>query len=207
MDPVADRARFESMYAEQTPPWDIGRVQPNFAAVAARVEGRVLDAGCGTGENGLHFAKLGHEVVGIDFLEGPILKARQKAKERGLVAEFRVGDALKLTESAERFDSVLDSGLFHVFSDDDRKKYVAGLAHVLKPGGRVFLLCFSDAEPGTVGPRRVSSAELQAAFNDNWTMVSIGPTHFDVRPDMKDFTFSEGGPKGWFAIIRRFTKS
>ena len=37
-------------------------------------------------------------------------------------------------------------------------------------------------------------------------LVSIGPTHFDVRPDMKEFTFSEGGPKGWFAIIRRFAR-
>jgi ubiquinone/menaquinone biosynthesis C-methylase UbiE len=207
MDPLPDRSTFESMYAAQAPPWDIGRVQPNFAAVEHRVEGKVLDAGCGTGENALHFAKLGHEVVGIDFLEGPIRQARQKAKERGLTVDFRVGDALKLSESPDRFDSVLDSGLFHVFSDDDRKKYVAGLAHVVNPGGRVFLLCFSDAEPGTVGPRRITSTELQAAFNDNWTMVSIGPTHFDVRPDLKDIKFSEGGPKAWFAIIRRFTRS
>jgi ubiquinone/menaquinone biosynthesis C-methylase UbiE len=206
MDPLPDRATFENLYASQAPPWDIGRVQPNFAAVADRVEGKVLDAGCGTGENALHFAKLGRDVVGIDFLDGPIRQAKQKAKERGLSVDFRVADALKLTESTERFDSVLDSGLFHVFSDDDRKQYVAGLAHVVNPGGRVFLLCFSDAEPGTIGPRRVTSDELSAAFNDNWTMVSIGPTHFDVRPDLKEFTFSEGGPKGWFAIIRRFAR-
>ena len=206
MDSVPDRTTFENLYASQAPPWDIGRVQPNFAAVADRVEGKVLDAGCGTGENALHFAKLGRNVVGIDFLEGPIRQARQKAKERGLTVDFRVADALKLTESAERFDSVLDSGLFHVFSDDDRKQYVAGLAHVVNPGGRVFLLCFSDAEPGTIGPRRVTSDELSAAFNDNWTMVSIGPTHFDIRADLKEFTFSEGGPKAWFAIIRRFTR-
>ena len=207
MDSHLDRDRFESMYAGQPPPWDIGRVQPNFAAVADRVEGRVLDAGCGTGENALHFAKLGHEVVGIDFLETPIRQARQKAKERGLTVDFRVADALKLTESPERFDSVIDSGLFHVFSDEARTKYVAGLAHVVNPGGRVFLMCFSDAEPAGVGPRRIASTELQAAFNDNWTMVSIGPTKFEVRPDMAEFPFSEGGPNAWFAIIRRFTKT
>jgi 2-polyprenyl-3-methyl-5-hydroxy-6-metoxy-1,4-benzoquinol methylase len=207
MEPLHDRSTFESMYANQAPPWDIGRVQPNFAVVADRVEGKVLDSGCGTGENALYFAKLGHEVVGIDFLEGPIRQARQKAKERGVSVDFRVGDALKLTDSTDRFDSVLDSGLFHVFRDDDRKQYVDGLAHVVNPGGRVFLLCFSDAEPGTFGPRRVSSAELHTAFNDNWTMESIGPTHFDIRPDFKEVAFSEGGPKAWFAIIRRFTKT
>jgi hypothetical protein len=40
------------------------------------------------------------------------------------------------------------SGLFHVFGDDDRRRYIEGLASVLKPGGRLFMLCFSDAEPG-----------------------------------------------------------
>ena len=56
---------------------------------------------------------------------------------------------------------MIDSGLFHVFSDEDRQRYVEGLATVLKPGGRLFLMCFSDEEPGTQGPRRVSKKELQ----------------------------------------------
>jgi ubiquinone/menaquinone biosynthesis C-methylase UbiE len=202
MDPLPDRATFENLYAN-VPPWDIGRVQPNFAAVADCVVGKVLDAGCGTGENALHFAKLGRDVVGIDFLDAPIKQARQKAKERGLTVDFRVADALKLTESTEHFDSAIDSGLFHVFGDDDRKQYVRGLAHVVKPGGRVFLLCFSDAEPGTHGPRRVPEAELRAAFAERWQVESLTPTHFEVRPDLKDMTFSDGGPKGWFAIVRR----
>ncbi len=69
-------------------------------------------------------------------------------------------DALALKDLPEVFDSVIDSGLFHVFSDDDRRRYVEGLATVLKPGGRLFLLCFSDEEPGTQGPRRVSRKEI-----------------------------------------------
>jgi hypothetical protein len=58
---------------------------------------------------------------------------------------------------------VLDSGLFHVFSDEDRIRYVRGLKTVLDPGGRLFLLCFSDATPRTEGPRRVSQPELRVA--------------------------------------------
>ena len=64
----------------------------------------------------------------------------------------------------ERFDNVVDSGLFHVFSDEDRKSYVAGPATILKQGRRLFLMCFSDDEPGTDGPRRVSQQELRDAF-------------------------------------------
>ena len=116
---------------------------------------------------------------------------------------FLVQDATKLTEWNEQFDNTVDSGLFHVFSDDDRRKYVAGLAHVLKPGGRVFLMCFSAEEPGTQGPRRISEQELRDAFAQGWQIESIEPARFEVRPDLKALNFSEGGPKPWSAAIRR----
>jgi cyclopropane fatty-acyl-phospholipid synthase-like methyltransferase len=112
-------------------------------------------------------------------------------------------DALALKDLREVFDSVIDSGLFHVFNDGDRKRYVEGLATVLKPGGKLFLMCFSDEEPGTQGPRRVSRQELHDAFGQGWAIESIEPTRAEVRPDFKDFTFSEGGPKAWFVVIRR----
>lgn len=111
--------------------------QPTFVEVAERVTGTILDAGCGTGENALFFAEKGHPVLGIDFLEGPIREARRKAQERGLDAEFVQKDALTLTDLDRKFDAVIDSGLFHVFSDEDRARYVAGLAHVTWPGGRL----------------------------------------------------------------------
>jgi hypothetical protein len=67
----------------------------------------------------------------------------------------------------------------------------------------LFLLCFSDEEPGTQGPRRVSRNEIEAAFADGWVIERIVPARFEVRPDLKDFTFSEGGPKAWFMVVRR----
>jgi cyclopropane fatty-acyl-phospholipid synthase-like methyltransferase len=148
-------------------------------------------------------ARRGHKVTGIDFLEEPIQRAQRKAAERGLSATFLVMDALALQDLPEVFDSVIDSGLFHVFSDEDRQRYVEGLATVLKPGGRLFLLCFSDEEPGTQGPRRVSKKDLHDAFAQGWVIESIEPSRYEVRPDLKDLTFSEGGPKAWFAVIRR----
>jgi SAM-dependent methyltransferase len=104
--------------------------------------------GGGTGENALFFASRGHKVTGIDFLEEPIQRAKRKATERGLSATFLVMDGLALKDLPEVFDSVIDSGLFHVYSDEDRQRYVEGLASVWRPGGRLFLLCFSDEEPG-----------------------------------------------------------
>ena len=200
--PIPDRATFESAYAGQAP-WDIGAPQPAFIAVADQITGSVLDAGCGTGDNALFLAGRGHQVTGIDFLAEPIKRAKQKAAERGQAASFLVMDALDLKELPEVFDTAIDSGLFHVFSDEARKRYVSGLASVLKPNGRLFLLCFSDEEPGEQGPRRVSQKELREAFGRGWKVESIKPCRIQVRSDLKDVTFSEGGPKAWFVVAQR----
>lgn len=202
MSGIPDKSTFASLYSGQ-PPWDIGKSQQPFIDVADRITGSILDAGCGTGDTALFLADRGNKVTGIDFLEEPIKRANRKAAERTSSATFLVKDAMTLKVWTERFDNVIDSGLFHVFSDEDRKRYVEGLATVLKPGGRLFLMCFSDEEPGTQGPRRISRKEIEVAFAEDWVIESMMPIRFEVRPDLKDITFSDGGPKAWFVAVRR----
>lgn len=199
---IPDRKTFEDAYSGEAP-WDIGGPQKPFVKAADRITGSVLDAGCGTGDLALFLAKLGRKVTGIDFLAEPIERAKRKADQRNASATFFVGDALTLEDMDEQFDNIVDCGLFHVFSDDDRKKYVAGLARVLKPGGRLFLMCFSDAEPPGAGPRRIAKQELHEAFANNWTIESIDATNFEINPKLKDMPFSPGGPRCWFAVVRR----
>jgi cyclopropane fatty-acyl-phospholipid synthase-like methyltransferase len=197
-----DRATFEDLY-DGPAPWDIGRPQAAFVAVADRVTGPVLDAGCGTGENALFYAARGHRVTGIDFVQEALRRARAKAAERGLAVEFLAKDATALGDWGERFTSAIDCGLFHCFSDDDRRRYVGGLAQVVESGGRLFLMCFSDEEPGTEGPRRVSRRELDDAFADGWEVESVQPVQIEVNPEFTEVKFSEGGPKAWFVVVRR----
>lgn len=197
-----EQDRFQQRY-DGKPPWDIGKPQRAFVEVADQVSGSVLDAGCGTGENALFFAERGHKVTGIDFLDYPIAEAKRKARDRNLPASFLVFDALHLDAIAEVFDSVIDCGLFHVFSDDYRDRYVEGLANVVKPGGKVFMMCFSDKEPPGDGPRRISQQEIHEAFAAGWEVESITESRFEVRPDLQDVHFSEGGPLAWFCVIRR----
>jgi SAM-dependent methyltransferase len=142
-------------------------------------------------------------VTGIHFVEEAIRRARSKAAARGLKVEFLLKDALTLREWDRRFATVTDFGLFHVFSDADSRRYVEGLRTVLAPGGRLFLSCFSDEQPGTEGPRRVSRQELHDAFADGFAIESIEPSQFEVNPRLSGTSFSPGGPKTWFAIIRR----
>jgi len=202
MTQVPTQQNFIDAYAGEAP-WDIGRIQFSFAKIAGKVESPVLDAGCGTGDMAIELAAAGHTVIAFDYLKEPIRRARIKAGERGVTVDFRVADATQLVEWPERFNTVVDSGLFHVFPDDSRRSYVAGLKHVLNPGGRLFLMCFSNEEPGDFGPRRITKEELHAAFADGWQIESIEPACFEINPKFTGASFSEGGPKSWFATVRR----
>jgi SAM-dependent methyltransferase len=198
------QAGFTKIYAEGNPPWDIGKPQPPFLTVADQVTGPVLDAGCGTGNTALFFAARGLHVTGIDFVEEAIRLARAKAAERGLSADFRVMDAMKLVDWDQRFASVIDSGLFHIYRGEARRPYVAGLRHVTRPGGRLFLFSFSDEdvrpEPG------VSRQELAEAFADGWVIESLEIVRGELNPAFVAASpgeFPDGGPKMLFAILRR----
>jgi SAM-dependent methyltransferase len=192
---------WDASYTSGTPgPWDIGRPQPAFVRLAdeGRLTGLLLDAGCGTGENSMLAASRGADVTGIDISPAAIAQARAKASGRGLTARFEVADALDLSRLSLIADTVIDSGVFHIFGDDDRARYVASLATVLRPAGTCYLMCFSDRQPGTWGPRRVRADELRAAFSDGWAVESITADTFQVNP-ISNTTQAEA----WLATIRR----
>jgi cyclopropane fatty-acyl-phospholipid synthase-like methyltransferase len=199
-----NRETFETIYQGQAP-WDIPGPQPAFVALeeAGAIGGSVLDTGCGTGEHALYLAARGHEVWGIDFVPVAIERARAKARERGLAVHFQVGDALELSKLGRTFDTAIDSGLFHVFSDEQRPVYVQGLAAVLRPGGTVHMLCFSDREPPGEGPRRVTQEEIRAAFSDGWQVREIRESSFQTATYEGAPKFSPGGPQAWLASIVR----
>jgi hypothetical protein len=108
-----------------------------------------------------------------------------------------VADVLALDRLGRRFATILDSGVFHTFSDDDRPRYVASLAAALEPSSVIHLLCFSERTPGTFGPRRVTQAELRASFAAGWRIDSIQAERFEVSDDFGM------RPHAWLARIVR----
>jgi SAM-dependent methyltransferase len=191
----------EAYSGDTPPPWDIGHPQPVFVRLADQglLAGRVLDSGCGTGEHTLLAAARGAEATGIDVSARAIGLARAKAAERGSAARFETGDVLRLGDLGVTFDTIIDSGVFHVFDDEDRARYVASLASALRPGGRCYLICFSDRQPGDAGPRRVSQDELRAAFAHGWAVASIEAETFEVNRAV----FGISSVQAWLAAIER----
>jgi SAM-dependent methyltransferase len=173
---------FEEMY-KAVPPWEIDGPQSEIVHLAERgeIKSPVLDVGCGTGENALYLAGLGFEVVGIDIVPVAVEKALGKAKQRSLTATFLVLDALNLQELQGSFNTVIDSGFFHVLPDKKRPVFVKSLATVLHPGGIYFMMCFSEHEPGSWGPRRVTRAEIRETFRRGWVINYIRETKFDTN--------------------------
>jgi SAM-dependent methyltransferase len=182
----APHPAWDESYAGPPAPWDIGRPQPAFARLAERgaFHGALLDAGCGTGEHTILAARHGARALGIDISPRAIELARRKAAERSTDARFQVHDALQLDTLGETFDTVLDSGLFHVFDDAARTRYVTAVHTVVRPGGHLHLMCFSDRQPGDWGPRRVGEDELRAAFGSSWRIDSLARDRFDINPGL-----------------------
>ena len=181
------------------PPWDIGRPQGEFVKLSdeGEVVGEVIDIGCGTGEHTIFFASRGHRALGVDSAPRAIERAKEKARERRSKAEFKVADALNLGLLKRQFDSAIDCGLFHVFTDNERVAYARSLSKILRPRGRYFMLVFSDKEPaGWGGPRRISKQEIVDTFSDGWHINFVRRAKFES-------IFHEDGGEAWLAGITK----
>jgi cyclopropane fatty-acyl-phospholipid synthase-like methyltransferase len=173
---------FKSVYHGE-PPWETGRPQKEFVQLeqAGEIVGSVLDIGCGTGENALYFAEHGHEVWGIDFISVAIQKAKEKAAQRHLTITFLILNVLELYKLGRTFDTIIDSGLFHVLTDEERPLFISNIASVMDRGGTYFMLCFSELELGGYGPRRVTQAEIRESFLDGWHVNYIREANLEGR--------------------------
>lgn len=169
-----------------TPPWDVDHPQPAFEELVKNREiepGRALDIGCGRGENAIMLAMNGCDVTGIDLAESAISDAKVKAVKHNVKVNFIVGNVLQIDRlfEEEKFDVIIDSGLFHVMTDEERPIFVKQVYGVLKKGGKYFMLCFSDKEPGKYElPRRLSKTEIESTFSPLFNINYIKEAVFDT---------------------------
>ncbi|MEE1735366.1 class I SAM-dependent methyltransferase [Streptomyces sp. BE147] len=175
----AGRAAFGGVEPGETViPWDIG--EPQRAVVdlvrAGAFAGKVLDAGCGLGENAILLAGEGYEVTGVDGSPSAIEQAAHRASVHDVQVRFLVADATELTGIGTGFTTVLDSGLYHCLDGGQRSAYAAALHRVSAPDATLHLFCFAESMPaGTpiTEEALVGKDDLHAHLGPHWQILDI----------------------------------
>jgi len=176
---------FESAYRGEAPemsgarpPWSIGEPQPEIQALidAGKVHGDVLDAGCGEAATALHLAEKGHDTVGLDQSETAIKLAKEEAAKRGLSnAEFDVADISDFDGYDGRFNTIVDSTLFHSMPVELREGYQRSIVRAAAPGASYIVLVFDKAGMPDGPANPVTEDELRQVVSNYWTIDEIRP--------------------------------
>jgi SAM-dependent methyltransferase len=157
-------------------PWDIGGPQPALVAIedAGRIGGEVLDAGCGLGDNAIFLASRGYRVTGVDAVPRAVEEARKRARAKGVQADFAVADVTSLDGFEGRFDTVVDSALYHCLTEENQHRYVAALHRACRPGARLHLFCFAEERPAAIPVmQRISEQNLRDIVGKRWKITSL----------------------------------
>jgi SAM-dependent methyltransferase len=191
------------------PPWSLGEPQPDIAALIdqGKIKGDVLDAGCGEAALSLHMAALGHNTVGLDASPTAIELARAEAARQGLTsASFEVADISAFTGYDGRFDTIVDSTLFHSMPVELRDGYQRSIVRAAKPGASYFVLVFAKTDEGAPA-NPVTEDELRDVVSKYWVIDEIRPARIhgnfgDSRPEfpfkgMRDETNGRKSMPAW----------
>lgn len=179
-------------------PWYTDRLDPDIAAAlqaSGPARGRVLDLGTGPGTHAVDLARLGYDVVATDISPSALARAKALARKARVTIDFRVDNILDSRLEDGLADVVVDRGTFHVLPPEARPRYASVVRKVLRPRGVLLLKTFSDQEPGTDGPYRLSPGELRSYFRDGFELLGIDDTVFQGT--------LEPAPKALLARFRR----
>jgi cyclopropane fatty-acyl-phospholipid synthase-like methyltransferase len=199
---TADQPRqfpgWEAMYQQQaveSMPWFYPELDDDLRDALDQLglrSGSALDLGTGPGTQAMQLAQRGFDVTATDISEAAIHLAREKA--HGLAITWQQDDILS-SRLTGQFDLIVDRGCFHVLPPERREEYVSTVAGLLKPGGYLFLKCFSHLQPGEQGPHRFTPEQIQAIFGSRLQVLSVNQTVYQGTLDPL--------PRALFCTMRR----
>jgi ubiquinone/menaquinone biosynthesis C-methylase UbiE len=106
------------------------------------LDGRILDAGVGTGLN-IPYYPAGAEMVGIDLSPKMLVYAAERAEKHGRTVELMSMDLRSIAVPDCHFDAIVSAFVFCTLSDQDRLAALRELGRICAPGGRIRILDYS----------------------------------------------------------------
>lgn len=192
--------RFEERCQSGDTPWDHGVVDYNLIDVV-RQNGidrcRVLDIGCGSGDNAIWLAQQGFDVVACDLSRTAIRQAQDKLSSLDAEVSFLVADFLADPIPDSPFGFVFDRGCLHCMDDEgERKSFVEKVSGLLEDGG-LWLSLIGNADEGEreVGPPQLTASELVLNVEAHFEIRSLCSGHFGSD--------QEDPPRAWICLMQK----
>jgi SAM-dependent methyltransferase len=191
---------YRERYKSGHTPWDVG--QPDFNLIEVVTQRpipscKVLDIGCGTGDNSIWLAQNRFEVVGVDTSKIALEQAEEKAAKGNVECDFILVDFLNNKIEGAPFGFVFDRGCFHSFnSEKDRRKFAENVATHLEDAGLWLTIAGNaDEHRQGPGPPQRTAGEIVWAVEPYFSILFLTSSHFGSnRPNP---------PRAWRCLMQK----
>jgi SAM-dependent methyltransferase len=193
---------WESIYSEGKAlnryPFDhvVSFIYRNYSHQKPRSETKIMEIGCGAGNNLWFAAREGFTVAGVDGSPSAIEFALKRFAEEGLKGDLRVADFISLPFGDNIYDFVIDRGALTCSGFSAARKTIAEVHRVLAPGGKFFFNPYSDRHSsfasGKPGPDGVT-VDIMVG-----TTAGVGPICYYGKRDILAML-----DKGWKILSLR----
>ncbi|MBI2043865.1 class I SAM-dependent methyltransferase [Candidatus Pacearchaeota archaeon] len=186
---------WEKVYSNKSTPWDVNQSEDELVRL---VKGKivkpckVLELGCGHGNDSIFLAKNGFEVTAIDISNNAIGEAKKRAEKNGVKIKFLVEDASQLNSLKETFQFIYDRACFHFIPKEKRAGYLTNIKRLLKKGGYFVLIASSD-QGDVKGPYHFSKEDIEQLFRNEFEILEIRLITLEQHKEK---------PKPYFCLMR-----
>jgi len=192
--------RYRKRYKSGDTPWDVG--QPDFNLIEVVTQKpipscKVLDIGCGTGDNSIWLARNHFQVIGTDTSDIALEKAKDKASRANVECNFMLVDFLRNKIEGSPFGFVFDRGCFHSFSSENNRRSFAKnvAAHLEEAGLWLTIVGNADEHRQGHGPPQRTAVDIVLAVEPYFEILFLQSSRFGSN--------HPNPPRAWRCLMQK----
>ena len=191
---------YRKRYRSGDTPWDVGHPDFNLIEVVTQKpipSCKVLDIGCGTGDNAIWLAQNHFQVIGTDTSDIALEKAKDKASKANVECNFMLVDFLRNKIEGSPFGFVFDRGCFHSFSSENNRRSFAKnvAAHLEEAGLWLTIVGNADEHRQGHGPPQRTAGDIVLAVEPYFEILFLQSSHFGSN--------HPNPPRAWKCLMQK----